>query len=184
MKWWVVVAAMLFTAVQVRAEPSLVALIIPGWGITTQFTEERADGSVFAIAAHVQDLHAVRGRVRLYLNPNVAIEDIRKVRCGIIIGNYQVSDISEHLIEGYYGPELWFAHIPKGKVASLAMYGEKFPPDIYAATLEVTSNEGNQENTWIRASSEPQEGDIPFYAYQEIMLNDLCEAFSPLQAKS
>lgn len=177
MKWLVVLVVILFTAVPVLAEPPFVALIIPSWGVTTQFTEERADGSVFAIAAHEQDLHAVRGRARLYLNLNVAIEDIRKVRCGVIIGNYQVSDISKHLIEGYYGPELWFSHIPKGKVAKLAFYGEKFPVEIYAATFEVTSNEGNQENTWIRASSEPQEGGIPFYAYQEITLNDVCESF-------
>jgi len=176
MKWLVVLVVVLFAAVPVSAEHPVVGAIMEDWGVKTQFTKERENGSVFGIVANKQDLNAVRGTVRLYLKPDVVIEQIEKVRCGIVIDHHQVSDISEYLIEGNHGPELWFPHIPKGVLAELAMYVKKFPPELYAMTFEVTSDEGDKAYVWESEYPYVQIGIKSFVGYRGVTLNEFCQS--------
>ena len=134
---------------------------------------------MFAIASVENDLLSVRGTARLYLKPNVSIEEIDKVPCGVIINRHKVSNISEHLIDGSYGPELWFSHIPKGVMAKLAMFTKEFPKELYAATFEVTSDQGHNEHTWSRDPSQNTYEILPFVGYQEVTLDDVCEMGTP-----
>lgn len=176
MKWAWVLFVVLLVPVSAMAEPPVVLMVIENWRLGT-FADKEKDAAVFVLVAKKKDLHNVRGTVRFYLKPDVQIDQIRKARCGIVIDEAKVSNLSEHLINGNHGPELWFSYIPKTVVAELAFLGGAFPAEIAASSFEVTSNEGAAAFTWIRGFPFTQKWISTFEGYQEATLDDVCESY-------
>jgi len=182
-KWFLmVVVTVLLVPITARAEPPVI-VILEKWHRSIPH-KKMADVSTFGIVAKDEDLHSVRGTVRLYLTADAVIDELPKVRCGIYHNDNQEPDRSENLIAGSYGPELWFPHIPKGKRRELVIFGKTFPPELYGATFEVTSDEGDKAYTWTREQRPSgQLGLKPIVGYREVTLNEICEEFLSEKAK-
>ena len=173
MKCWLVVLVLSLVPLTAEVEGSVIAFVGEDWGLGSK-GKERKEAAVLAVLSDSHDLESVRGRVRFYLKPDVPRDELEKVGCEITLNERKVENVSEHLIDGSHGPELWFSQIPKMVAGQLAFYGETFPSYLHAVTWQVITDQGQAGNTWTPGHKYGERGLRTFEDYQEVSLTDVC----------